>query len=372
MALKKYNIKIERINNGEPILMPTENWWENGVAFNPAVIFLSNNKENENIIKELLKIDDIDEKKIKKGIIAIFYRARPNDDNYILTRSYIGLAIFNSDYKLLKRYSAPILSPADDEARFDYLGIEDPRIIFINNKYYMLYAGVKKGGNNIPTAQLCWAESDNLLDWKKIGLVKGDVNKYENKDGVLFPNIIDGKYVMLHRPMIKDENGEVKKNMHLAVSDTITGDWEDYGVVMEAFYNPAVKESWVGAGSVPIPIDEKRYLVIYHVGNYLNDTDREYDLDAAIFDFNNFSKEYISNTVKHRMEHFMVPETEWEIKAPFKESVGNVLFTGGTFELDGYIHIIYGGADTYTLAARIKKDYLLEELKKCNNLNPFV
>ncbi|MBE0695553.1 MAG: hypothetical protein IH586_01390 [Anaerolineaceae bacterium] len=37
---KPFGLQVERCNGGEPILSPTTNWWESGVTFNAAAIFL--------------------------------------------------------------------------------------------------------------------------------------------------------------------------------------------------------------------------------------------------------------------------------------------------------------------------------------------
>jgi predicted GH43/DUF377 family glycosyl hydrolase len=58
----------------------------------------------------------------------------------------------------------------------------------------------------------------------------------------------------------------------------------------------------------------------------------------------------------------MVPETRWEIDGPYPDSVGNVLFTCGAFERNGDIHILYGGGDTFVMAATILKADLLNAL----------
>ena len=191
--------------------------------------------------------------------------------------------------------------------------------------------------------------------------MQGDINCGKNKDGVLFPDQIDGKYVLLHRPMVE---GKPNHRIYMAVSDTLFGVWEDCGAALHAMYDPVCEASWAGAGSVPIPLGEKRYLVIYHTGNLLKDGDREYDLDAAVFNFSRFPSAPLETVVESRIDRIMTPETETEIGAPFLDSVSNVIFTCGTYEYQGYIYIIYGGGDTFILAARVRKQTLLDELKR--------
>jgi predicted GH43/DUF377 family glycosyl hydrolase len=72
-----------------------------------------------------------------------------------------------------------------------------------------------------------------------------------------------------------------------------------------------------------------------------------------------------------RIEHLMVPETPEELGSRSALQVQNVLFTCGSYEYDSSIYIIYGGADTYTLAARVQKADLLAALAKADLKNPF-
>jgi predicted GH43/DUF377 family glycosyl hydrolase len=162
--------------------------------------------------------------------------------------------------------------------------------------------------------------------------------------------------------------------MHLAVSETLDGVWRDCGEVLRAFLNPRCRSSWVGAGSVPIPMGQGRYVEIYHTGNYLvaNDRvfEREYDLDAAVFDLNRLLTG--KPAVTARLEHIMVPETEAEQRSRSSLQVANVLFACGSYEYRGDLYIIYGGADTYTLAARAPKAALWDALERADLSNPFV
>jgi predicted GH43/DUF377 family glycosyl hydrolase len=49
-----------------------------------------------------------------------------------------------------------------------------------------------------------------------------------------------------------------------------------------------------------------------------------------------------------------------------------VLFACGSYEYRGDIYIVYGGADTYTLAARVNKQILFEASSRADTRNPFM
>jgi predicted GH43/DUF377 family glycosyl hydrolase len=59
----------------------------------------------------------------------------------------------------------------------------------------------------------------------------------------------------------------------------------------------------------------------------------------------------------------MGPETDFEVKGPFHDSVANVVFACGAYEYDGWLYIVYGGGDSYILAARVSFSELVGELE---------
>lgn len=123
---------------------------------------------------------------------------------------------------------------------------------------------------------------------------------------------------------------------------------------------------------MPINAGDRRYIEIYHTGNSLNETDREYDLGAVMLDFTRYDPMNPASLVTARLEPLMVPETPAELRSHSQLQVGNVLFACGSYEYQGWIYIIYGGADTYTLAARVRKDVLVRELEQSGLGNPYL
>jgi beta-1,2-mannobiose phosphorylase / 1,2-beta-oligomannan phosphorylase len=362
LSLKPYGLPVERLFNGAPIIRPIGGRWESGVTFNSAAIYLERSPANDPIIGGLLATDNLDSPVLREGVVALHYRARPKADRgYPWNRSYVGLAVFTPTLQLLKRYAEPILSPGERLQDPDYLGVEDPRITRIGDTFYAIYCGVAKGtqGSEWKAAN-CLASSRDLLSWHKHGPLQGNVNAANNKDGVLFPELIDGSYFLLHRPMVGQQSDFA---INLAMSAAPDGIWQDCGVALRARPDPECAASWVGAGAVPIPLGGKRYLVIYHTGNLLHAGGREYDLDAAIFNFERFNPADPTTLVEKRLDRIMVPETETELYAPFSDSVANVLFTCGAYEYGGDLYIIYGGGDTFILAARVSMQRLLEHLE---------
>jgi len=360
--LKSYGVPIERLNKGKPIIAPRDNWWENGVTNNAAAFYLERSATNDSIIKKLISQENLDDPKLENGVVAVHYRALPRRaPSKQHSRSYIGLALFTPEVELLKRYREPVILPSENPQGYDYLGVEDVRITRIGDTFYALYCGFD--GKDM---RVCMATSKDLINWKKLGLVEGDINSSNNKDAVLFPEKIDGHYFLLHRPMM----GKISdRSMHLAMSNSPTGVWKNCGMLIHSFENPVCKDSWVGAGSVPISLGSERYLVIHHTGNWLNSSKREYDMDAAIFNFQNFSPDNPAGIVEKRLEHLMVPETDCEKNSSMSI---DIVFPEGSYEYRGEIYIIYGAGGVYVSAAKANKKIFLEYLEKSSNSNPFV
>jgi predicted GH43/DUF377 family glycosyl hydrolase len=361
-------IPVERLNGGRPILQPTGNWWESGVTFNSAAVYLDRSPVNDPLICTLLGLSDLDDPRLRDGVVALHYRARPKDDpGYKWNRSFVGLALFTPWLEPLQRHEAPLLLPGESPDDPDFLGVEDPRITRIGDTFYAVYCGAPDFPEGAEWKVITsMAYSHDLLHWEKLGVIEGDVNAVCNKDAVLFPEAIDGNYFMLHRPMV---GRWYDFYIHLAMSDAPTGAWKDCGRILAASVPPECTDAWVGAGTTPIPLGGKRYLEIFHTGHLFPSRDKEYHLDLAILNFERFSPEDAARIVEKRIDRFMVPETEAEISAPFSDSVANVVFACGAYRYDDHLYVIYGGGDTYILAARVPWPILMDHLDRAPVLN---
>jgi beta-1,2-mannobiose phosphorylase / 1,2-beta-oligomannan phosphorylase len=380
----KSHPSVQRFFQGAPILSPTARVWESGVTFNAAVTFVPQTHENRDLLTKLLAGTVYHNRKSQDGLVAVHYRARPKSDpGYLITRSYVGLALFTPDLELIYRFPDPIVKPEPGKTDFDYLGVEDPRITLIDGKFVMVYCGSAQDAAGSWIGSLCTADSSDLLHWKKNGSIdlqfplrngsanfddsyfdnangaKGNKTGVNNKDGVLFPRKINGSYYLLHRPMIGNISDWA---MHLAKAETLEGPWQDCGPMFRAEQRPEFVDAWVGAGAVPIDLGNGRFLEIFHTGHRAADGSRLYTMGAVVFNFNEFDPSDPASLIESRLDHFMIPETKFEIEGPYPDSVGNVLFSCGAYERNGEIVILYGGGDTFVMAAKVRKSELLASL----------
>jgi len=377
-----FNLPIERLFDGKPLIAPTANAWESGVTFNAAATFLTPTPENHAAFKALL--GEGAEALHPNGVVVLHYRARPKaDPGHPWTRSSVGLSIHEPDLTLIRRFETPVLVPGEDGCFADSQGAEDPRVTWIDGAWWMAYCGVVPIEHPDPEqawrGSVCLARSEDLVTWKKNGATPGTGDAFRasgmlarvsNKDGVIFPDRIGGKVALLHRPMM----GPIDTwSTCLALADQVEGPYTDLGAIHGAMTSTDYTHSWVGAGATPIRLGPNRYLSIEHTGNYLEGKRRKYVLDAFLYDFNHWDPAHPSSIVRARMDDFMRPETDFEVKGPYPDSVANVVFACGAYVYDGWLYLVYGGGDSFILAARLRlKDLMtpLEDLERINFREP--
>lgn len=257
------------------------------------------------------------------GLFHMFYRAQGVD--YV---SHIGYAV-SADGAHFNRLQEPVFSPHDE---WDTRGVEDPRITYLadEGRFVMAYTAYSPLG-----ITPMFAESTNLITWRRIGpLVTGE----DNKDHVLFPHQIDGRYVSCHRR---------PPSLWLAYSADLET-WGDFEPVL----SPRA-DSWdcnrVGAGGVPIETEDG-WLVIYHAYDF----EHVYRLGVCLLDLDDPSK------ILARADSFiMEPREPWEITG----DVPNVIFAAANPVVNGTVYVYYGGADRVIGLATCTLDDLLDFVK---------
>jgi len=252
------------------------------------------------------------------GLFHMFYRAQGIDFT-----SSIGYAV-SADGLHFAKLDKPVFAPSSRE---DYRGVEDARITPMDGQFYMCYTAY---GDNSYYPMI--AKSTNLITWEKVAAVE----RAENKDHVLFPEKIKGRYVIFHRR---------PPSIWVAYSDDLHT-WTDHTTVMSPRADNGWDEKRVGAGGVPIKTD-KGWLILYHAYNNAH----IYRLSAALLDYDDPSK------VIHRPKDFLIePRETWELKG----DVANVIFSAANPVVDGTVYVYYGGADKMVGLATIPLAELLD------------
>ncbi len=278
-------MKLKRLSE-KPVLLPKkENGWEAAAVFNAAAVY-------------------------DNGLIHLIYRATdipPNDKEGPFVSS-LGYAV-SSDGLTFSRLDRPVMSnDIPEESR----GPEDPRIVKIGDTYYMLYTGY-----NGVDYKICMATSKNLVKWERRGVVLDE----RNKDASLFPEKIEGKYVMFHRR---------EPDIWLAYSDDLKKWYRHRSII-----SPRAESDWesgkVGIAGPPIKTEEG-WLLIYHGTN----PKKGYSLGIALLDLKDPSR-----VIARQKEPILTPELEWEVNG----WVPRVVFSCGQVVLGQRVLVYYGGAD---------------------------
>ena len=283
-------IRLNRLSD-KPILTPLpQHPWEAAAVFNTAVVY-------------------------HNDLVHLIYRATDITSNgqqgeYI---NSLGYAV-SGDGIHFERLEKPVLSnDVAQEAR----GPEDPRITWMDEKFYMLYTGY--GGRFNGDYRICLATSSNLIHWERQGVMLDE----PNKDAALLPEKVGGRYMMFHRRA---------PDIWVAFSDDLKN-WEDHQSIMSPIPDSDWEETKIGLSGPPLKT-EQGWLMLYHgVGG----SPRKYSQGIALLDMDDPTK-----VIARQSQPILEPELDWEVNG----YVPNVVFSCGQAILGDQLYMYYAGADT--------------------------
>ena len=257
------------------------------------------------------------------------------------------------------------------------LGIEDPRISKIGELYIMTYVSLSREQNVSSSSAI----STDCINWSRQGIIFGE----QDKDVVLFPEKINGRYVAFDRP----EGNFQFTQPHIWVG--YSSDLKSWGDLKPI---PCVYEEHGFCprnGSGPPPIKTKKgWLLLYHAVTEFREEEKEetilkklrkivrlkenvlrkiakleqevlrkvitYSVGAALFDLNNPEK-----LIAKSKNFLIVPNGKYE------ESFENkrVIFpTGLIYDKNEKYLLIYSGAgDAYTTVKKVSLGDIMRGLK---------
>ena len=217
--------------------------------------------------------------------------------------------------------AGPVLLP---ESPSEEYGVEDPRITKIDGRYWITYVAVSRHG-----AATALASTLDFVTFDRHGVIFPP----ENKDVVLFPRKIDGKYVALHRPTTK--TNFCRPEIWLSRSLDLLH-WGEHQPLLSGVADWEAER--IGAGPPPIEL-QAGWLVIYHgcggsdqVGGV-----GEYCAGAVVLDL------FDPTQVLHRSSKpILRPIADFEREGV----VPNVIFPTALIESEATLKVFYGAADT--------------------------
>ena len=217
---------------------------------------------------------------------------------------------------------APTISPSN---RLEEYGVEDARITEIDGLFHITYVSVSRLG--IATSRLT---TSDFVTFERQGVMMHP----DQKDVVLFPEKINGRYVALTRPM----PGSFGRVLGIWMAES--GDLEQWGKHRPIALPRAGMwdEMRIGASCVPIRVDEG-WLELYHGA----DRGNRYGMGALLLDADD-----PSHVIARTTRPLLAPE------APYEHDgfLHDVVFPSGHAQLgDGEIRVYDGAADTSLAAA---------------------
>lgn len=222
----------------------------------------------------------------------------------------------------------------------------DPRVVKIDDWYYVVWC-VDFGGAALGLGK--------TRDFKNFIRLENPVTPF-NRNGVLFPRKVGGKYLLLTRP--SDSGHTPFGDVFLSESPDLTY-WGRHRRVMSRGGSGWWQGTKIGAGPIPIETSEG-WLLFYHgVSGTCNGF--VYSFGAALLD-----RECPSKVLFRTRDYVLTPEKPYETSG----FVPNVCFPCATlFDApSGRIAIYYGAADTYSAIAFCRADELIPYIKANSEL----
>jgi len=296
-----------------PILTPNpQHSWEAKACFNPGVIYLG-------------------------GKVHIIYRAISEDNT-----SVFGYATSKDGVNIDYRSSEPIYVPRkpfeQKSAPGRWSGCEDPRLTKIKDRIYMCYTAFD--GERPPRIALTWIKEEDFLkkNWGWANPVLISPPERSDKDACIFPEEINGKFLIIHR---------ISDDIDSALVSSLRFDGKTW---LEEY-------KWIGmrrgfwdnlkVGLAAPPLKTKAgWILLYHGIDKKNNV---YRIGAVLLDLKNPLK-IIART----------NEPLFEPELPFEQ---NIVFPCGAVILKDKIFMYYGAADKTIGVASIKIEDLLSILK---------
>lgn len=327
----RHALPLLKKSHHNPMIKPhEENDWEAFNTFNPAAFYAADK-------------------------VHILYRAQGYD--YV---SKVGYATSKDGLRIDNRFSKPIyqpsqsfegasLPPGDPNGPFasggGSGGVEDPRTTVIDGRVYMTY--VAYNGWNHPRVAVTSILLSDFLDhnflWEKPVLISAP--GIIDKSACIFPEKINGKYVIMHR---------VFPNILIDYVDSLDFDGKEF-LKGEHKIKPRPRDWWdsrkIGAGAPPLKTDEG-WLLIYQA---TDDKDAsEYKVGAMLLDLEDPSK-----VLYRSQQPILLPREDYE-NYGFK---AGVVYPCGAVIKDGVLLVYYGGADSYVCVAAANLEEFIKDLK---------
>jgi len=242
------------------------------------------------------------------------------------------------------------------EEPYEEWGVEDARVTWLESegRYAITYTGYSPAGPRV-----CLITTDDLLSPDRYRR-HGPRIKGENKNCVVFPEKVDGQYVILHRPMPRIVCVRVT---------SLESEWPEAGVPLVGPRPETWRSSRVGAGAPPIRTSVG-WLLPFHGATSIEEGN-VYSMGWCVLDLEKPETVlYVSDAAAltpeatYEIEHGAIPQVD---PANFRTGI-RVVFPQGLVEKGDDLLVYYGAADVSVAAARVRKRDLVASLAEAIKL----
>jgi beta-1,4-mannooligosaccharide/beta-1,4-mannosyl-N-acetylglucosamine phosphorylase len=223
----------------------------------------------------------------------------------------------------------------------------DPRLVKIEDTHYIVWCDDMHGAS---------IGLGRTRDFRTFTRMSNPLMPF-NRNGVLFPRKVNGRYLLLSRP--SDSAHTPFGDIYLSESPDLVY-WGRHRHVMGRGGQGWWQGVKIGAG--PIPIETREGWLLFYHGVSTTCNGFVYSFGAVLLDLDDPGR------VLYRLrDYLLTPEKPYETTG----FVPNVAFPcANLYDADtGRIALYYGAADTYTAVAFTQVDELLEHIK--NNAEVF-
>jgi len=231
---------------------------------------------------------------------------------------------------------------ADPNTKEEKWGLEDPRIVWLEEQkqYAITYVSFSESG---PIVSL--AITKNFHTFARLG----GLLPPEDKDACLFPRRFNGRFALIHRPIVRGE-----AHIWLSLSPDLKH-WGDHRILLKtrtAYWDG----SRVGLACQPIELPEG-WLMFYH-GVRTTSASQLYRIGIALLD-----REEPWRVLRRSEEWVLGPKEHYERIG----DVNDVTFISGAVVMEetNQLYVYYGAADDKVAVAMADMDLLREYIMAC-------
>ncbi len=290
-------------------------------------------------------------------------------------KCFIGLLESDDGVHFSHVSDQPVFTPA--MAGSEHGSVQDPRVVRLDDAYYMTYAFRPYAWHTSPTGlgvPESWlpeiqgvsfkpeenqtrsgiAVSRDRVHWEHLAWATPP--EIDDRDVILFPERIGGRYALLRRPLsfvgTDTGHGTDLPAVRISFSDDLV-EWTEPELVA------APEQPWEGnriGGATPPVRTDAGWLVLYHGVEDVRPETRGvcYRLGAMLLDLDD-PRRVLART----REPIFEPEAYYE---RFGLYIPNVVFPTGNVVVDGVLWLYYGCCDTCIGLATCPLDALLDHV----------